>query len=212
MLKLKLCAVLIAALNCGLSAAAAEPAAAIQPAYTQGNDYRQLAPERQKTAVNEVSEFFSFWCYHCKAFNAQMRDIAAELDGTVPVKLYPVDFGDAGSHAAQIGYFYALKHGKGQKYLDVMFALIHEGRVDIKNPEQIASVINLIDLDGMDFLKHRNDAEFTTESAKVEDLLTRYDINAVPELVVNGKYIPQIFKYESTEDKVGLLRYLSTMP
>ena len=87
MSKLKLCAVLIAALNCGLSAAAAEPAAVIQPAYTQGNDYRQLAPERQKTAVNEVSEFFSFWCYHCKAFNAQMRDIAAELDGTVPVKL-----------------------------------------------------------------------------------------------------------------------------
>lgn len=212
MTKIKNIAALFLALYCALSYAADPAGQPTVPDYTVNKDYRVIESPQDSTSVKEISEFFSFWCSHCKTFNPQMQDIAAKLDGTVAVKLYPVNFGDEMTRMAQTGYFYADKYHKGQQYLDIMFSIIHDARVDIKKPEQIASVINLIELDEKDFLRHCRDAEFTEKSALVEQLIARYDINAVPELVVNSKYIPQLFNHESVEDKANLLRYLSALP
>lgn len=212
MIKHKITAALVFALCTAGSSVHASDAAETSsvPAFNVNEDYREITAE--PAVAKEISEFFSFWCFHCKDFNGRMLDIKKALSGEMPVKLYPVSFGDEASRWAQLGFFYAQKHQSEVPYLNLMFSLIHEQRVDIKDKEKVAAVINLIGLDDNDFLQHAEDPEYTEQSAAVDRMITHYEINAVPELVVNGKYIPAIYKFNTVEEQTELLRYIANLP
>ncbi|MCI7025207.1 MAG: DsbA family protein [Succinatimonas sp.] len=179
--------------------------------YKEGQDYEIRATN--KTVEPEIREFFSFFCSHCFAMEKPFSQMAEFFKGKANFIVNPVGLigGDAGVES-QKAYAVAINLEIEDELKEELFNRIHV-KQDI--PEDHDYFVELFESLGVPSEKYEQIYNSFVTQAKVAEYdrhTKEMKIDAVPEIVVNGKYLVKTDNLESIEDYESLVSYLLTLP
>jgi thiol:disulfide interchange protein DsbA len=189
----------------GVLAATLIPAARAEDALQEGRDWRALSPPQPRADREriEVLEFFSYGCPHCGGLNPLIKTWADALPEDVAFQRVPVTFGRA-AWANLARLFYALEADDLLSELDqAVFEAITEQRVNLYTDKNILKWIEQQGHDPEAFGKTLNSFEVDAATRRAQDLESRMRIDAVPRIVVDGRYV---VVGEGVRGYAGLLR------
>lgn len=179
--------------------------------YKEGLDYEIRATN--KTVEPEIREFFSFFCSHCFAMEKPFSQMAEFFKGKAKFIVNPVGLigGDVGVES-QKAYAVAINLEIEDELKEELFNRIHV-KQDI--PEDHDYFVELFESLGVPSEKYEQIYNSFVTQAKVAEYdrhTKEMKIDAVPEIVVNGKYLVKTDNLESIEDYEALVAYLLTLP
>ncbi len=179
--------------------------------YKEGQDYEIRATN--KTVEPEIREFFSFFCSHCFAMEKPFSQMAEFFKGKANFIVNPVGLigGDVGVES-QKAYAVAINLEIENELKEELFNRIHV-KQDI--PEDHDYFVELFESLGVPSEKYEQIYNSFVTQAKVAEYdrhTKEMKIDAVPEIVVNGKYLVKTDNLESIEDYEALVAYLLTLP
>ena len=179
--------------------------------YKEGLDYEIRATN--KTVEPEIREFFSFFCSHCFAMEKPFSQMAEFFKGKAKFIVNPVGLigGDVGVES-QKAYAVAINLEIEDELKEELFNRIHI-KQDI--PEDHDYFVELFESLGVPSEKYEQIYNSFVTQAKVAEYdrhTKEMKIDAVPEIVVNGKYLVKTDNLESIEDYEALVSYLLTLP
>ena len=179
--------------------------------YKEGQDYEIRATN--KTVEPEIREFFSFFCSHCFAMEKPFSQMAEFFKGKAKFVVNPVGLigGDVGVES-QKAYAVAINLEIEDELKEELFNRIHV-KQDI--PEDHDYFVELFESLGVPSEKYEQIYNSFVTQAKVAEYdrhTKEMKIDAVPEIVVNGKYLVKTDNLESIEDYEALVAYLLTLP
>ena len=167
--------------------------------YKEGQDYEIRATN--KTVEPEIREFFSFFCSHCFAMEKPFSQMAEFFKGKAKFIVNPVGLigGDIGVES-QKAYAVAINLEIEDELKEELFNRIHV-KQDI--PEDHDYFVELFESLGVPSEKYEQIYNSFVTQAKVAEYdrhTKEMKIDAVPEIVVNGKYLVKTDNLESIED------------
>lgn len=179
--------------------------------YKEGQDYEIRATN--KTVEPEIREFFSFFCSHCFAMEKPFSQMAEFFKGKAKFIVNPVGLigGDVGVES-QKAYAVAINLEIENELKEELFNRIHV-KQDI--PEDHDYFVELFESLGVPSEKYEQIYNSFVTQAKVAEYdrhTKEMKIDAVPEIVVNGKYLVKTDNLESIEDYESIVSYLLTLP
>lgn len=179
--------------------------------YKEGLDYEIRATN--KTVDPEIREFFSFFCSHCFAMEKPFSQMAEFFKGKAKFIVNPVGLigGDVGVES-QKAYAVAINLEIEDELKEELFNRIHV-KQDI--PEDHDYFAELFESLGVPSEKYEQIYKSFVTQAKVAEYdrhTKEMKIDAVPEIVVNGKYLVKTDNLESIEDYESIVSYLLTLP
>lgn len=179
--------------------------------YTEGLDYEIRATN--KTVEPEIREFFSFFCSHCFAMEKPFSQMAEFFKGKAKFIVNPVGLigGDVGVES-QKAYAVAINLEIEDELKEELFNRIHV-KQDV--PEDHDYFAELFESLGVPSEKYEQIYKSFVTQAKVAEYdrhTKEMKIDAVPEIVVNGKYLVKTDNLESIEDYESIVSYLLTLP
>lgn len=179
--------------------------------YKEGLDYEIRATN--KTVEPEIREFFSFFCSHCFAMEKPFSQMAEFFKGKAKFIVNPVGLigGDVGVES-QKAYAVAINLEIEDELKEELFNRIHV-KQDI--PEDHGYFAELFESLGVPSEKYEQIYNSFVTQAKVAEYdrhTKEMKIDAVPEIVVNGKYLVKTDNLESIEDYESIVSYLLTLP
>ena len=179
--------------------------------YKEGQDYEIRATN--KTVEPEIREFFSFFCSHCFAMEKPFSQMAEFFKDKAKFVVNPVGLigGDVGVES-QKAYAVAINLEIENELKEELFNRIHV-KQDI--PEDHDYFVELFESLGVPSEKYEQIYNSFVTQAKVAEYdrhTKEMKIDAVPEIVVNGKYLVKTDNLESIEDYESLVAYLLTLP
>ncbi|MBO6257993.1 MAG: thiol:disulfide interchange protein DsbA/DsbL [Succinivibrio sp.] len=179
--------------------------------YTQGVDY-----EVRGTAKSEkpsVREFFSFWCGHCYMMQEPFAVLAKHLKGKAEFLPTPVSIlgGEMGIES-QKSYVIARMHGIEELYASTLFEKIHVKDEIPSSHEDFVTLFKELGVAQDEFDKEFVSFPVTGAASKIDSLTESLGIDAVPEIVVNDKYLVLMEKLETVGDLLNVIDYLLTLP
>ena len=179
--------------------------------YKEGLDYEIRATN--KTVEPEIREFFSFFCSHCFAMEKPFSQMAEFFKGKAKFIVNPVGLigGDVGVES-QKAYAVAINLEIEDELKEELFNRIHV-KQDI--PEDHDYFVELFESLGVPSEKYEQIYNSFVTQAKVAEYdrhTKEMKIDAVPEIVVNGKYLVKTDNLESIEDYESIVSYLLTLP
>lgn len=208
--------VLKAILLCaGLTASAFS---AIAATFTEGKHYEVVAETATATPV--VTEFFSFYCSHCFAFEPLANKLAANLPKGVKFEKNHVDFIQASPPAVQNSmaraYLVAANAGKGAEVAGMIFHYIHRQQANFGSDGDIRALLLVNNFDAATFDKGFNSMPVLAAANKMKEQQTYWTdkkvLTGVPMLLVNGKFKVKFdgLDEKNAEQELGeLLAYLA---
>jgi len=136
----------------------------------------------------ELIEFFWYGCPHCNAFEPTLDAWQKKLPDDVAFKRVPVAFSEEPFVAHQ-RIFYALESmGLVDKMHRKVFYAIHNERMRLAKPDEIATLMGKSGVDPAKFLEAYNSFSVQTKAAQARQLAQAYKIDAVPAMGVQGRY------------------------
>jgi thiol:disulfide interchange protein DsbA len=157
----------------------------------EGRDWAALSPPQPGTNQEqiEVLEFFSYGCPHCGALNPLIKAWAEQLPEDVTFQRVPVTFGRAAwSNLARL--YYSLEQDGFLVQLDqAVFDAIRKDRVNLYTEKNILKWIDRQGLDTDAFSKTFNSFAVDVALGQARDLEARMRIDAVPRIIVDGRYV-----------------------
>ncbi|MFN3884085.1 MAG: thiol:disulfide interchange protein DsbA/DsbL [Rhodocyclaceae bacterium] len=169
---------------------AAFPTLRAAPVLKEGIDFSPVNPPQpgEMPGKIEVLEFFSYGCPHCREMHPYVTAWAARLPKDVVFQRVPVSFGRA-SWANLVKLYYALEaEGLLARLDQAVFDAIHQQRINLFTDK---AIFDWLGSRGVDREKFR--ATFTsfgigTKLMRADALTANYKVDAVPRLVVGGRY------------------------
>ena len=165
------------------------PVLAATANFIEGKDYKVLASPSATTAgVVEVREFFWYGCPHCFRLDPYVNQWLKTKPKDVnfvrtPASLNPVWEGSArGYYAVEMMGFIEQTHTP-------LFNTIHEKQARIFDEDSLASFYQRYGVDSAKFRGLFNSFAVTGKVAQAKALAQKYQIEGVPAVVVNGKYL-----------------------
>ena len=152
----------------------------------------QIEPEAGKI---EVAEFFSYGCGACFGAEATMHALSKHLGEDVNFVRVPAPFNPYFEHLAR-GYYTAQALGVAEAAHNDLFINIHIERKRLQTVGELAEFYAQYGVSKEDFIKAFNSFSVNTKMNRARELVGKYQIGSVPNLVVNGKYL-------STGNKAG---------
>lgn len=170
----------------------ATPVLAEAPAALQaGKDYQPVRPP-QPTESNdkiEVLEFFSFGCPHCNEFEPKFEAWVKALPKDVAVRKVPVSFGrDAWTLLGKV-YLTLEVMGEADRLTPLVFHAVHEDHVEFGDEAQRANWLKKNGVDPAKFADTFKSFTVQTRMQHATQLAAAYQIQGVPTLAIDGKYI-----------------------
>lgn len=166
--------------------------------WVAGSNYQVLVPA-QPTGVPagkvEVLEFFWYGCSHCYALDPLIEHWRENKAPYVEFERVPVLW--ANPHTAHARLFYTLQAlGQRDALHSKVFDAIHrqndplwvQGEDDKATLAAQLKFANANGINESDFLKAYHSPEVQSDLQRAGDLNRRYQITAVPTIVINGKY------------------------
>lgn len=155
-----------------------------------GKDYLTLdkAQPTQAAGKVEVTEFFWYSCPHCNTLEPALAAWVKQQGDKIVFKRVPVVFRE--SFVPQQRLYYALEAmGKADEFQTKVFNAIHVKRQRLETEEQIVDFIVKEGLDKKKFLDFYHSFTVNTQIARAAQLQKHYQIEGVPTLAVDGRYL-----------------------
>jgi thiol:disulfide interchange protein DsbA len=158
--------------------------------FTEGEHYVLLKDPVRTDAGGtlEVIEFFSYGCVHCFNFDPQIEDWKADLPEGVRFRRQPVSFSPSWALLGQA--YYALEDiGILDRNHTRIFRAIHEQGRQFLSVEELADFIDGRGASREEFTRAFNSSAVRRFAGQMERMQLRYEVQAVPTIVVAGKYV-----------------------
>ncbi|MDO8331042.1 MAG: thiol:disulfide interchange protein DsbA/DsbL [Fluviicoccus sp.] len=170
----------------------AVPMLALAATFVEGKDYRRLATPGpvDKPGMVEVREFFWYGCPHCFRLEPFVSTWLKTKPSNVnfirtPAALNPVWEGSARG-------FYTLElmgAGLVDKTHGPLFSAIHETPARIFDENALANFYSRYGVDPAKFRSLFNSFAVTGKVMQSKSLAQKFQLEGVPAVVVNGKYV-----------------------
>jgi protein dithiol oxidoreductase (disulfide-forming) len=157
----------------------------------EGRDWRALSPPQPSTSKEriEVLEFFSYGCPHCADLNPLIETWTKELAPDVAFQRVPVTFGRAAWETLARLYFALQFEGALERLDQAVFDAVTRQRVNLYTDKAVLAWIEGQGLDREGFSRLLQSFEVETAFARAKDLAKRFGVDAVPMIVVDGRYV-----------------------
>lgn len=178
--------------------------------YKEGIDYEIRADV--KSEKPEIREFFSFFCGHCFMMREQFSNVKEYFKGKADFIMNPVYVlgGDIGVYS-ETAYAVAKVAGVEEEFSADLFKAIH---IDNEEPQNLDYFIKKLEEVGVPADK----AMQSYNSFVVKGLVASWDkmveyakIEAVPEIMINGRYVVKMDDIDSVQDLNDVISYLLTL-
>lgn len=161
--------------------------------YTAGKDYRVLSsqgPLDQPKQI-EVREFFWYGCPHCYRLDPYVTQWLKTKPADVNFVRTPAALNPVWEQSAR--GFYALElMGQAEKIHHPLFSAIHQNQVQPRFIFSQSDQASFYSTQGVDIAKFNglfNSFAVTGKIAQSKKLAMQYQLDGVPAIVVNGKYV-----------------------
>jgi thiol:disulfide interchange protein DsbA len=164
--------------------------------YREGPHYTRMIPAQPTVGGAdkvEIAEVFMYSCPHCFDLEPNINRWAEELDPGVRFVRIPAMFNRLAALHAQIYYTHEVLARNGllndpQAFHMAVFAEFHQRGNRLTNQSVIQKLFERFGVSPDDFNKTWNSFEVNQKLHLAQDLTRRYNISAVPAVVVNGKF------------------------
>lgn len=179
--------------------------------YKEGLDYEIRATN--KTVEPEIREFFSFFCSHCFAMEKPFSQMAEFFKGKANFIVNPVGLigGDVGVES-QKAYAVAINLEIEDELKEELFNRIHVKQDIPEDHDYFAELFESLGVPSEKYEQIYNSFVTQAKVAEYDRHTKEMKIDAVPEIVVNGKYLVKTDNLESIEDYESIVSYLLTLP
>ncbi len=179
--------------------------------YKEGLDYEIRATN--KTVDPEIREFFSFFCSHCFAMEKPFSQMAEFFKGKAKFIVNPVGLigGDVGVES-QKAYAVAINLEIEDELKEELFNRIHVKQDIPEDHDYFAELFESLGVPSEKYEQIYNSFVTQAKVAEYDRHTKEMKIDAVPEIVVNGKYLVKTDNLESIEDYESIVSYLLTLP
>jgi len=169
--------------------------ASVVPSHAQGTpvEGKNYVKLSQPVAVTgggkiEVVEFFWYGCPHCNDFEPMLESWAKKLPADVLFRRVPVAFRDEPFGAHQRIYYALETMGLVEAMHRKVFYAIHNDRMKLDKPADIAAFMGKNGVDSAKFLDVFNSFAVQTKARQAKQLSESYKIDGVPALGVHGRF------------------------
>jgi thiol:disulfide interchange protein DsbA len=186
--------------------------------WTAGTNYTVLSPAQPSDAPPgkvEVVEMFWYGCPHCYAFDPVLEAWKKHKAGYIEFVRVPVMWADI--HRSHARLFYTLQAlGKLDQLHSKVFDQIHQKGDELYvsgDPNAtLEDVVKFAEANGIsraDFVAAWNSFGVQANLQKADDLGRRYKIDAVPTIVIDGKYESDVSKAGDENKLIQLINDLA---
>ena len=170
--------------------------------------YVQISTEKQQESKSIiVYEFFWYGCPHCYNLEPTMERIEADLDKDTKIVKLPVALRDSWIPHAKL--YYALQQmGKIDEVHNLIFEEIHLEDNQLNTEQQMVDFLGKHGIDTNKFMEKYNSFGTEARIKKASNLAKKYQINSVPTIIVNGKYLTSgsyVSSYDELYSVINLL-------
>jgi protein dithiol oxidoreductase (disulfide-forming) len=161
------------------------------PAQTEGTNYRIVSPPQPTSNPGkiEVTEFFSYACPHCNEFYPVLHTWLAKQGKDVVFKRVPVGF-ERPAWVNMQRAFYALEASGDLDKLDgALFTAIHTQRRQLFDEQSLADWVGANGGNSDKFASAYTSFGVNSQTVQADEMAERYNIEAVPTIAVDGKYV-----------------------
>lgn len=163
--------------------------------FEEGKHYTVVA--EKKTASPELSEYFSYYCPTCRAYEPYLDGFKKVMPAQAKFNKVHVDFMGHTSEDIQFMLAKALivaeKTAIDKKFTSAVFKYLQTDRATISNEKDIRNIFVLSGGDGQKFDKGMKSFSVIGQAKKekkIQDKLSNSrQLTSVPTMVVNGKYL-----------------------
>lgn len=155
----------------------------------EGVDYELIkpAPPTGKGDKVRVIEFFMYTCPHCNHLEPHLVEWRKKLPDYVKFQTVPAMFGGVANLHARA--YYALEAiGEAKRLHEEFFKEIHERHNRLLNRDALEKFLGEHGVDLEKFRQAFDSFAVQTKTNRAASLLRRYGVNAVPTLIVDGRY------------------------
>ena len=172
-------------------AQAEAPAATATQKFTAGTHYVKLTTAQGTSSspdVVEVAEVFWYGCPHCFTFDPIVNNWAKNLPDDVNFIRIPVMWNPTNAIHARL--FYTLEAlGRLDDMHGAVFNEMHVNKMTLTNEAEIIDFVGEHGISAEDFNNTYRSFAVESKLKRAQNLTTRYRIQSVPLLVINGKYL-----------------------
>ena len=170
--------------------------------------YVQISTEKQQESKSIIIyEFFWYGCPHCYNLEPTMERIEADLDKDTKIVKLPVALRDSWIPHAKL--YYALQQmDKIDEVHNLIFEEIHLEDNRLNTEQQMVDFLGKHGIDTNKFIEKYNSFGTEARIKKASNLAKKYQINSVPTIIVNGKYLTSgsyVSSYDELYSVVNLL-------
>ena len=170
--------------------------------------YVQISTEKQQESKSIIIyEFFWYGCPHCYNLEPTMERIEADLDKDTKIVKLPVALRDSWIPHAKL--YYALQQmGKIDEVHNLIFEEIHLEDNRLNTEQQMIDFLGKHGIDTNKFTEKYNSFGTEARIKKASNLAKKYQINSVPTIIVNGKYLTSgsyVSSYDELYSVINLL-------
>jgi thiol:disulfide interchange protein DsbA len=151
--------------------------------------YKTLeTPFSVKVGKTVVTEFFSYGCPHCAAFEPHMAKWAKDHAASVTVERVPVGFRPQWIPLQKL-YFAMAELGVADAMSNRVFDALHQQHKPLYTDEAVLQWASAQGLDSRKLTAAYQSFSVAHKVAQADQLVATSHIEGVPGLVVNGKYL-----------------------
>lgn len=198
----KLVALVVLSVSVGLGANFTLAAAQ----YEEGTHY--VVRGSKLTPTKEIREFFSFWCGHCFAMQGAFHQIRAAIPEAKFVPNPVMMLGGPMGAESQKALAVADNMGLADEFIQRLFHDMHElGQIPMTHDE-MSSFMTTVGISKGKYDSEYNSFPILGKVAQYDKAADDAEIDAVPELLVNGKYLVIMESVNNDQELTELVRYL----
>tara|TARA_B100000035_G_scaffold19898_1_gene15894 strand:+ start:621 stop:1229 length:609 start_codon:yes stop_codon:yes gene_type:complete len=170
--------------------------------------YAQISTEKQTESDQIIIyEFFWYGCPHCFNLEPTMDRIEADLGKDAKIVKVPVALRDSWLPHAKL-YYSLSQMNKVEDIHNLIFEEIHLENNRLNNESAMVQFLEKNSINTKDFSEKYNSYGTEARIKKASNLARKYQINSVPTIVVNGKYLTSgsfVSSYDELYSVVNLL-------
>jgi len=176
--------------------------------YTEGKHYKKLSSEQISSGEKvKVLEFFWYGCPHCYSFEPYLKTWEKTKPANVELVRVPAVFRP--EWEVQARTFYALSNmGKIDDLHEKIFTAVNKDKIRLDKKELIVDFVEKNGVDRKIFLEEYDSFAVDGMVRKAKKKIKAYQIQGVPSIVVNGKYLTSGSMAGSYDNMLKITNYL----
>jgi thiol:disulfide interchange protein DsbA len=166
-------------------------ASATRADVVAGRDYAVLSPVQRSDSPGkiEVIEFFSYGCPHCNDLHPLISRWSAKLPKDVLFRRVAVSIGHRAWANLARAYYALESTGDLARLDDALFQALHEQRLRLVDEPSIAAWVEKQGVEAAEFSAAYNSFSVNTKVGRAEQVAMGHRVNALPTVVVAGKFV-----------------------